>query len=252
MQAGDLRRVLGDPRQGEARRHRAQLQPRVQEMVERRLVELCSRSPLGVRGDRHMHVQRSIPPPSTRRPKPTSPPTSRRRWSAAITWSAIWRPAWAPRTSRSCCRSGPAPTCVSARAGEGNVPAQHALRLQRRRPAARRRLCTPALAEQALPLVAVRPVRASILNVRAQGHLKRAVPDMPRRTRMTLKKWCARRRWACRGSRRADGPLPPGRDVAHRQPGRRAVDGPALAQRVAAAHASTATSTSRWSAATRT
>ena len=34
----------------------------------------------------------------------------------ATTSSATWSPAWAPRTSPSCCRRSPAPTCASARA----------------------------------------------------------------------------------------------------------------------------------------
>ena len=90
--------------------------PQVQEMVEKRLKELCSAIALGFGATATVHYERIYPPPSTAKAKPSS----RAMWPnpcwVPTTWCATWSPAWAPRTSLSCCKTSPVLTCALARA----------------------------------------------------------------------------------------------------------------------------------------
>src|SRR5215218_4914315 len=91
VQAGDLHAMSVIPGKATLVGTVRTFKPEVQALIERRLGELCSAVALGMW-------------PS--------------RWSAPITWCATWNPAWGLRTSPSCCRRGPAPTCASGRAAK--------------------------------------------------------------------------------------------------------------------------------------
>ncbi len=116
VQAGDLGAMSVIPGEATLVGTVRTFSARVQAQVEQRLTELCTAIAAGFGATATIRYERIYPATiKTPRPRPCSRPMWPSRWSAPRTSIAAWSPAWAPKTSPSCCRKRLAPICASAR-----------------------------------------------------------------------------------------------------------------------------------------